>query len=621
MRTVAEMPPLLVPAPVEVEVPRCGERRMVRGDLRGCVDGLLASGLGRVGWDGMRGAVHPDLRLARGGDAGVHPGGYELRVHPGGGGQAAVEVAAGDEPGLRAALATLSQLLRQYGEALPLVRIADRPAFAVRGLMLDISRNKVPRMAQLRSAVELIASLKFNHLQLYTEHTFAYAGHEEVWRNASPMTADEVRELDGYCAAHGVELAANQNCFGHLAEWLRRERYRHLAEIEGDGAWRFMQWERRGPFSLCPLEAGSEALVRDLLGQLLPCFRSGLVNIGCDETFDVGWGRSRAEVERRAGAEFGGDQEKARASVYFEFVNRVCGIAREHGRRPMMWADIALHHPEMLGALGKDVVGLAWGYEPDAKFAEGCARLAEHGLEAWVCPGTSTWRSITGRTSESRGNLGAAAQCAGSARGFLVCEWGDVGHMQQWPLTMMRLADAAGAAWRGGGARFDARAASLQVFGDEALAIGPWLDELGDLDLDLRRRNRVRNATAIFNDLFPPVPPKPGHRYLPDAPLEEWTRIVERLGALESSCPALGGLVGDELRQTLAMARLAAEHGASCRMTDDGLRARKEDVERLRVMGENCLAELRRLWVERNRPGGLETASGHLRRVMEDWKD
>ena len=61
----------------------------------------------------------------------------------------------------------------------------DWGAFPTRGLMLDISRDKVPTMESLRGMIDVLASLKFNHLQLYTEHTFAYTGHGAVWREAS----------------------------------------------------------------------------------------------------------------------------------------------------------------------------------------------------------------------------------------------------------------------------------------------------------------------------------------------------------------------------------------------------------------------------------------------------
>ena len=54
--------------------------------------------------------------------------------------------------------------------------------------MLDISRDKVPTMPTLFALVDRLAEWKINQLQLYIEHTFAYRGHEEVWRNADPMT-------------------------------------------------------------------------------------------------------------------------------------------------------------------------------------------------------------------------------------------------------------------------------------------------------------------------------------------------------------------------------------------------------------------------------------------------
>ncbi len=553
---------------------------------------------------------------------------YLLTIEPAERDGVSISISARGDTGIRNGLRTLRQVLDQCPDRrLPCLEIHDEPAFAVRGLMLDVSRDKVPTMDQLRRTVDLLAGLKFNHLQLYTEHAFAYKGHEEVWADASPMTAQEVRELDDHCSARGIELAANQNCFGHLGAFLNRPRYNHLAEIEGDNAWRFMQWERRGPFSLCPILPESEAFVRDLLGQLLPNFRSPLVNIGCDETFDVGWGRSKDEVARRAVPHVASLGEtaafaRARAELFFDFVGRICAIVREHGKRPLMWADIAMSHPDMLDRLGNDVIGLAWCYEPppEARFAEEVAHLRRRALGAWVCPGTSSWRSITGRTSESRANMLAAAACAGDADGLLVCDWGDAGHMQQWPITMTRLADAAEAAWNGPDARFDTHhsaGASLHLFNDPANQIAPWLDELGDLDLALRQRNKMRNATAIFSDLFPPIPPKPGHRYLTDAPPEEWERAREHLDRLATAKPRNADpLIDDELDHTLAMARLAIEHGLSCRLTPGGLAPRPEDRPRLHALAEQCLTDLCRLWTVRNRAGGLDRSSRHLQQVI-----
>ncbi len=85
-------------------------------------------------------------------------------------------------------------------------------------------------MATLLALVDRLAGLKVNQLQLYVEHTFAYDGHERVWRGASPLLPSEILELDRYCRERHVELVPNQNSFGHLARWLVHEPYRRLAE-------------------------------------------------------------------------------------------------------------------------------------------------------------------------------------------------------------------------------------------------------------------------------------------------------------------------------------------------------------------------------------------------------
>ena len=88
-----------------------------------------------------------------------------------------------DAAGLFYAEQTLNQIKRQFADTgkLPVVRIEDWPDFPNRGVMLDVARDKVPTMETLFAHVDMFASLKFNQLQLYTEHTFAYPGHEVIW--------------------------------------------------------------------------------------------------------------------------------------------------------------------------------------------------------------------------------------------------------------------------------------------------------------------------------------------------------------------------------------------------------------------------------------------------------
>ncbi len=525
---------------------------------------------------------------------------------------------------------TYEQLMVQFPLDGPALVIEDGPAFATRGVMLDVSRDRVPTMGELFRIVVLMHWLKFNHLQLYTEHTFAYAGHEEAWRGWSPITADEIRTLQQHCTAHGIELAANQNCFGHLAKWLTLPKYAHLAETHGD--WVFENatesFPRHGPFSLCPVDPASGAFVEELLGQLLPCFSSPLVNIGCDETFDVGWGRSKEAVK-----------ERGRAAVYFEFVSKICAAVRRHGKRPMFWADIALSEPGSVGMIPEDMVCLAWDYEPTARFGEWCRVLRGAGRETWVCPGTSSWRSITGRTTERRGNLRAAAVegLAGGATGFLVTDWGDSGHHQQWPVALAAIAEAADAAWNGTNEGYDARAAGVHVFGDlkstelteDRQTSGTWLDELGDLDAAMRlvggRRGegegptRLRNSSVLFNDLFMPIGPggdEKLRRGTLGVPVEMWREAKERLEGLAARRPrGVSELVAAELDHTLRVARLAIERAI---WRKEG--AASSDGRRLAGEIRGIMEEHRGLWLTRCREGGLTDSCGYYERIAEEME-
>lgn len=514
---------------------------------------------------------------------------------------AGVGIEASSSLGAAQGLRTLAQLIKASGTSLPAQVIEDSPAFAVRGVMLDVSRDRIPTMDEFASIIRTLASLKFNHLQLYTEHTFAYAGHERVWEGWSPLTASEIRTLDALCRTHGVELAANQNCFGHMVPWLKHEAYAHLAETHGD--WMFDIWPRSGPFSLCPTDPASLRFVEGLLDQLLPCFTSPWVNIGADEVYDIAYGRSKEIVER-----------KGRPAVYMEFVNEVTAAVRARGKRAQFWGDIALSHPECLSMIPPDLLPLAWGYEPSSPFDRWGEEL--RGREHWVCPGTSTWRTLTGRTSERTGNLAAASKAGVryGASGFMVCDWGDTGHQQQWPVSLHALGDAAQHAWNPeAGATHVAR--STHLFDDSSGETTRWLDELGDADLPLREvcgalshpsRTRLLNQTAIFLDMF-----KQLDEQTDVGAASLWYETLDRLESLASRVPACAdGLIREELEHTASYACFAAARGAIRRDAPDAAA-----IARLRAQLAGVRADHAGLWRRRSREGGLSHSDSYFAQV------
>ena len=201
--------------------------------------------------------------------------------------------------------------------------------------MLDISRDRIPTMRTLRLVVDILARCRYNQFQLYMEHSFAYGGHEQVWEDADPLVPAEIAKLQAYCEMQGIELVPNQNTFGHMERWLTLPKYNPLAKFPKGGAVTPWGTVKKFPTTLDPANPGSLALVEDLLSQLLPNFDSPLVNIGCDETFEI-------EDPRE----------------YLGFLLKVADVARRHGKRPMFWGDIVLRHPELAGELPKDMIAL-----------------------------------------------------------------------------------------------------------------------------------------------------------------------------------------------------------------------------------------------------------------------
>ena len=116
---------------------------------------------------------------------------YRLEVS-----QSDIKISANSPKGAKIAFQTLRQVIANgTQEGVPCVKIFDEPRLKVRGFMLDISRCKVPTMQTLAYLVDMLVLFKYNRLELYTEHTFAFKNHELVWGDASPMTPQQYRIL------------------------------------------------------------------------------------------------------------------------------------------------------------------------------------------------------------------------------------------------------------------------------------------------------------------------------------------------------------------------------------------------------------------------------------------
>ncbi|WP_232313055.1 beta-N-acetylhexosaminidase [Enterovibrio coralii] len=315
--------------------------------------------------------------------------------------------------------------------------IEDWPDFENRSILLDISRDRVPTMASLKQLIDYWSRLKFNQFQLYTEHTFAYRDHQTAWNNYSPMTAEDIQEIDAYCKERGIELIPNQATFGHMEKWLNHEEYHYLAE-QTTGFHDQRGDYRKGAFGLNPVSDQTIEFVDGLLTELLPNFTSKTLNLNFDETMDLGVGASKSACEI-----FG------RGKVFLEYLNKVLAVANKQGMKCQIFSDMLFRFPNLISELPKDLTLLNWGYEADHPFDAEHRQLVDFGLPFHVAVSTNCFASVAGRWQTATTHMRRAANSAKRyhAQGYMVTEWGDMGHGQQFSMPIPAYAFGAAMAW------------------------------------------------------------------------------------------------------------------------------------------------------------------------------
>jgi hexosaminidase len=545
----------------------------------------------------------------------LKPQGYYLRILRG-----RIEITGQNQAALYYAKLTLLQLLeysKKEQRPLPSLTINDWPDFQRRGYMLDISRDKVPTMETLYEIIDNLSKWKINEFQLYTEHTFAYKNHKIVWENASPITPSEIKQLQEYCKQRFIDLVPNQNSFGHMENWLKHDEYLHLAECPEDCK---TVWGDRKRHSLNPTNPKSLELMQELYAELLPNFESRYFNIGCDETIELGNGLSADACN-----EFG------KGEVYLDFVIKLNNEVNKYEKQTMFWGDIILNHPKLIPEIPKNMIALVWGYDSDFPFKKNLPLFKKAGLDFYVCPGTSTWRSLIGRNEDAFLNLKNAAINGkeNGAKGYLNTDWGDHGHWQPLSVSYPTMMLGAAYAWK-----YDENTENNieyllnnYVFNDSTENSAKALLMLGNAYKKTKIPEGNANAFHLMLHRYKWTmngqyqTKKLSKKGLIDAHKE----IETALEILKSANPNIkdSTILNDELMLAsqlsihainLGLARLDAPNKATENIPNEVKMNLYSDLKPL-------IERHRKLWIVRNRPGGLDDSANKLEEILKYYKE
>jgi len=324
--------------------------------------------------------------------------GYILKVN-----RDKVIIAANTTSGLFYGVQTLRQLVRGAEDKISAMVIKDWPELKYRILQDDISRGPIPTMDFLKAQVRRAAELKLNGLSYYTEHVVATESHGDFAPAGAALSIEEIEELSGYARKYHIKLIGNFQSFGHFEKILAYPQYRHLGEFNR---------------MLSPVVPESYDLLADIYSEMAPAFSSKLFNVNCDETWDLGRGRTKDIVD-----------SLGISRVYANHLNKIYKELKKHDKKMMMWSDIALEHRKALDLIPKEVVMLAWVYDPLDSYEQYLKPLKESGFEVMVCPGILNSNRLMPELDVARDNIVSFVNegIERDVKGMLLTIWDDGG--------------------------------------------------------------------------------------------------------------------------------------------------------------------------------------------------
>jgi hypothetical protein len=209
------------------------------------------------------------------------------------------------------ALAILNGKLKQGEDK---VSIYETRKLETCGVMFDCSRNAVLKPEAFKDILCKMACMGLNTAMLYTEDTYEIEGYPYFGYMRGAYTKEELKDLDAYAAALGIELIPCIQTLGHLRMALR---------------WPFANNIKDRPDILLADEPETYRFIDAMLKTCRECFSSNKIHIGMDEAHDVGMGRY---------LDIHGFQN--RFKILSRHLSKVTEMAVRYGLKPMMWSDM-----------------------------------------------------------------------------------------------------------------------------------------------------------------------------------------------------------------------------------------------------------------------------------------
>ena len=341
-------------------------------------------------------------------DAPMQDEGYVLISRHTTDGHSTVAIIGHTAAGLFYGAQTLKQMIQQDAGATKLwtATIRDWPAMKYRGVDDDLSRGPFPTLAFQKHQLEIFAAYKVNLYSPYFEHTLQYSGDPLAAPPGSSLTRAEAQELAGLRPPPTTSSS------------FPSRRPSATSTTSSSTKSTPTSPKPRTATSSLPASPARSRSSSSWFTQIAEDFPSPFLHIGADETFELGTGRTKADVDKRG-----------LGPVYADFLTTIHTTLAPLHRRLLFWGDVATTDPSAIPGIPKDMIAIPWVYRHKDSYDADILPFKNAGIETWVAPGDANWRQVYPLGNVALDNISGfveAGQRLGST-GELTTVWNDDG--------------------------------------------------------------------------------------------------------------------------------------------------------------------------------------------------
>lgn len=200
------------------------------------------------------------------------------------------------------------------------------------------------RPSYLQSMSARLKAWGYDTLLLEIEDKFRFARHPLLRHPDSPSHR-EWKAMIARCRAMGMDAIPLFQTLGHAESVVNKPEYAHLRECPENGE----QYD--------PTSEESQAFLRQVLDEIIEVMQpKEFFHLGGDETWALGRSEKCRPIVEKEGV----------GGLYLRHMLPLFEHIRSRGLRPMIWADIVLSHPQIMGKIPRDVAMVDWDYVTDA---------------------------------------------------------------------------------------------------------------------------------------------------------------------------------------------------------------------------------------------------------------